>query len=123
MSGQQNVEHIKHQVTCCKIDPDRQTFTDKNDARLQFLLSMANSFSEMNPRSIPDGMRKQMLTVDTSEALFLTLKGMVSVIQVLLEKGFPYVPPGQMQSDRIEGEFGIYRSAAGGNYYISIDQI
>ena len=30
---------------------------------------------------------------------------------------------GQIQSDRIEGEFGIYCEKAGGNYYISIDQV
>ena len=51
---------------------------------------------------------------------FFTL---VSLIQTLLDKGFSYVLPGQMQSDRLEGEFGIYRSAAGGNYHISLDQL
>ena len=33
-------------------------------------------------------MRKQMLTIDTSEALSLTLNGLVSLIQTLLDKGF-----------------------------------
>ena len=45
--------------------------------RLQFLQNMENSFSEMNPRSIPGQMRNQLLTVDTSEALSLTLNGLV----------------------------------------------
>ena len=62
-----------------------------------------------------------MLTTDTSEALVLTLRGTVSLVKILLQHGFSYVMLGQIQSDRIEGEFGIYREKAGGNYYISID--
>ena len=84
---------------------------------------MQRDIIEMNPRSVPGQMRKQMLTIDTSEALSLTLNGLVSLIQTLLDKGFSYVLLGQMQSDRLESEFGIYRSAAGGNYHISLDQL
>ena len=66
-----NILNIKSPKATVRLnDPDWQTFTDKNNAPLQFLLSMANSFSEINSRSIPDGMRKQMLSIDTSEGLF-----------------------------------------------------
>ena len=30
---------------------------------------------------------------------------------------------GHFQSDRIEGEFGVFRQASGGNYYISYEQV
>ena len=63
------------------------------------------------------------LTEDTSYALHLTLKGIVALIKLLLTKGFTYVLPGIFQSDRLEGEFGIYRQSAGGNYYISVQQV
>ena len=104
-------------------DPDRYTISDANDARLQFLLDIADSFAEMDPRKLPNGMRVKMLTADTSEALAMTLRGVVSLTKVLLELKLSYVMLGQLQSDCIEGEFGIYRQSAGGNYHISFDQV
>ena len=63
------------------------------------------------------------LTTDTSDALFVTLKGMVAIIKVFLSKGFKYVLHGTFQSDRQEGEFGVFRKSAGGCYYISFQQV
>ena len=77
----------------------------------------------MDPRKLPSAMRIKMLTLDTSEPLVLTLQGIVSLTKVLLAQGLAYFMLGQMQSDRIEGEFGIYRQSAGGNYHISLDQV
>ena len=31
--------------------------------------------------------------------------------------------PGKIQSDKLEGEFGIYRQSSGGNYTISAEQV
>ena len=93
-----NILNVKSPKAAVRLnDPNRKPFSDKDDTRLQFLQSMATSFSEMNPRSVPGQMRKQMSTIDTSEALSLTLNGLVSLIQTLLDKGFSYVLPGQMQ--------------------------
>ena len=50
-----------------------------------------------------------MLTTDTSEAIVLTLRGIVSLVKTLLQHGFSYGMLGQIQSVRIDGEFGIYR--------------
>ena len=58
--------------------------------------------------------RVMCLTTDTSNALHLTLNGLVSLIKFLLKNGFSYVLPGNFQSDRLEGESGIYRQSAGG---------
>ena len=41
----------------------------------------------------------------------------------MLRFGCSYVLPGKIQSDRLEGEFGIYRGSSGGNYYISVEQV
>ena len=38
------------------------------------------------------------------------------------EKHFEYLLLGHFQSDSIEGEFGVFRQASGGNYYISYEQ-
>ena len=50
-------------------------------------------------------------------------EGLIALIKLLLSKGFKYVLPGTFQSDRLEGEFGVYRQSAGGCYYISLQQI
>ena len=63
------------------------------------------------------------LTADTSQALIITLKGLVSLIKHLLEKGLPYVMPGEMQSDRLEGESGAFRQMNGANYYMSFNHV
>ena len=51
-----------------------------------------------------------------------TLLGIVALIKLKLDVGFSYVLPGKIQSDRLEGEFGIYRQNSGGNYCISTYQ-
>ena len=71
----------------------------------------------------PHSGRVMCLTTDTSNALHLTLNGLISLIKLLLRNRFSYVLPGNFQSDRLEGEFGIYRQSAGGCYYISLQQI
>ena len=63
------------------------------------------------------------LTVNTSEALFITLNEISSLIKLLLSKGFSYVLPGSYHSDRLEDEYGIFRQSAGGCYYLSFQQI
>ena len=50
--------------------------------------------------SCKQGKRINTLTGDTSNALHVTLLGMVDLIKTLLS------------SDRVEGEFGIYRQTA-----------
>jgi len=118
------VEHIKRKIVGVRLnDPDRCTISDASDMWLQYLLDMAASFAEMDPRKLPSAMRIKMLTVDTSEALVLTLQGIVSLTKSVTCTRVLYVMLGQMQSDRIEGEFGIYRQLAGGNYHISLDQV
>ena len=40
-----------------------------------------------------------------------------------MRKNFSYVLLGHFQSDRIEGEFGVFRQSSVGNYYISYEQV
>ena len=86
-------------------DNDRLPFTDVNDKRLDFLLRMATIFVQMD-NSIK-GSRIKGLTTETSNALHQTLVGIVDLIKTLLIRGYKYVLPGKISSDRTEGEFGI----------------
>ena len=69
------------------------------------------------------GHRVRGLTADKSNALHLTLNGFVQLIKTLVLSHFKYVMPGTIQSDRLEGEFGIYRKPSGGNYTKSAEQV
>ena len=102
-------------------DPDRETFTDPNDPRLDFLLKMATMFKQMD-NSVRWN-RVKGLTGETANALHRTLVGIVELIRILLNQGYAYVLPGKFSSDRIEGEFGICRQSSGGNFTISAEQV
>ena len=70
------------------------------------------------------GYRVNGLTQETSNALHVTLLGMVDLIKTLLSLNHQkYVLPGKIQSDRIEAEFGKYRQSSDGNYMISTEQV
>ena len=104
-------------------DRNREPFRTLEDERYKFINDMADKFKEMDASLSKYSGRIMCLTVDTSNALYVTLQGIVALIKLLLTKGFSYVLPGTFQSDRIEGEFGIYKQSLGGCYYISTQQI
>ena len=53
--------------------------------------------------------RIHCLTHDTKRALVQTTEGLIAVCNHLLNSGFKYVLLRELQSDRIEGEFSVYR--------------
>ena len=69
--------------------------------------------------SSKSGARVCSLTGDITNALHITLNGLVQIIRKLLSLNIPYVFPGKLQSDRHDGEFGINHQSGGGNYLIS----
>lgn len=89
-------------------DPDRKPFRQTDDIRLDFLLEIATAFKK---EEVGKGRnRSASLTPETRNALSSTLCGFVHFIRdLLLNRDFEYVLPGHIQSDRLEGEFGIYR--------------
>ena len=104
-------------------DPDRAVFSTYDDERYDYLLQMAESFERMDTTSTKYTHRVMSLTADTSNALVITLRGLESLVKYLLSKDIKYIMLGDMQSDRIEGEFGAYRRLNGGNYYMSADHV
>ena len=63
------------------------------------------------------------ISVNTANALHITLHRLTSVVPVLLAENVKCVFLGQFCSDHIEREFGIYKRPNGGNYLISIMQV
>ena len=63
--------------------------------------------------------RIQCLTHDTKKAIVQTTEGMIDLCKHLLSTGFKYAFLREMQSDRIEGEFSVYRQSNGANYFMT----
>ena len=102
-------------------DKDREKIAATDDPRLEFVIKMGCSFKLMDVSK--QGNRIRCLTSETANALHKTLNGIVKICKSLLNLGFKYVLPGKIQSDRLEGEFGIYHGLSGGNYFISAEQV
>ena len=97
-------------------------YRSETDPRLAFLKAMAVMFKTMDAYSSSTKTRVKGLTTDTSNALHVTLNGIVNIVPILLRK-MSYVLTADFQSDRLEGEFGIFRQMSGGNFHISVTQV
>lgn len=62
--------------------------------------------------------RVASLTHDTRRALVQTLRGLIALCEHLFSLGFKYVLLRELQSDRIEGEFSVYRQSTGANSFM-----
>ena len=64
--------------------------------------------------------REHCVTHDTNKALVQTMQGMTFICTHLLtQAGFQYVLLRELQSDRIEGEFSVYRQSTGANAFMT----
>lgn len=67
--------------------------------------------------------RQECLTHDTLKALVQTTKGLIAVCKHLFSVGFEYVILREIQSDRIEGEFSVYRQSTGANAFMNAGDV
>lgn len=108
------VKHILH-----KNSLERQ-FENDDDDRLKFLadfLDWLNSWKSLN-------YGYGFLTHDTYNALTQSVSVMTAfIIYSLKNLEIPYVLPGKLQTDNLEGRFSRYRQLCGGNYNVSVLQI
>ena len=104
-------------------DPDREKFESIEDSRVIFLQKMVNMFKLMGNQDSQYPGRVMRLTEQTSKALDVSITGVQSFINILLEKGMSYCLTVESQSDNLEGEFGTWRQMNGGNYYMSFDKV
>ena len=59
--------------------------------------------------------RHQALTHDTKRALVQTMEALYELCQYLFTVGYKFVLLRQIQNDRLEGEFGVYRQSLAAN--------
>ena len=100
---------------------DRYPFTSEDDCRFDYLHNIARSFKLMDASQFR--YRITSLTADTSNALHMTLNGIIHLTRLFLTRKMNYVITNEFLSDRIEAEFGIWRQLSGGNYHISMQQV
>ena len=68
--------------------------------------------------------RKGSFTKETKSAVVQTLHRLYSLVPELLNiDGVEYVLIGKLQSDCLEGEFGVIRQMSGGCYFVSVEQV
>lgn len=79
-------------------------------------------FQEANSGHGPT--RIQCLTHDTKKALVQTMLGLKALCNYLLSSaGFEYVVLREIQSDRLEGEFSVYRQSTGSNILMTASDV
>ena len=67
--------------------------------------------------------RVQCLTHDTRRALVETTEGLISLCRHLFSISLQHVLLKELQSDRIEGEFSVYRQSTGANAFMSVGDV
>ena len=99
-------------------NPNRDVQTRSSTNLQEFLDLFNNSSSGYGCK------RFQSITHDTKKALVQTMEGLLAATQYLLNTaGFDYVLLGQLQSDRIEWEFSVYRQMTGGNAFMAVKDV
>lgn len=103
-------------------DFDRKPITASTDSQLDYLRRICEMFKKMAP--IQRGQRIMTLTSETRNSLVQTLTAITEFCEAILDDdAVKYVLLGNLQSDDLEGEFGVYRGMFGGLYHISVEQI
>ena len=116
------VLHMKsHELNITLNDKNIKPLFDPSDERSAYLLDMTIMFKQIDLYLRSTKLRKLTLTADTKAPLHVKFNG-ICLIPKLLTK-MKYVLIAELQSDRIEGEFGIHRVLSGGNFHIFIQQV
>ena len=99
-------------------DPHRAVQGPQSTNLQSFLAIFQEAASGHGPSRI------QCLTHDTKKALVQTMEGLIAVCRYLInEENFQYVLLREIQSDRIEGEFSVYRQSTGANSFMTTGDV
>lgn len=103
-------------------DSLRQAVTSLHCEALQTLRQFSEQCHLLNCRN--GSQRDKCLTIDTNFALWRSSMGLAALASELIQNHrFNYVLLGTLQSDRLEGEFGCYRSMNGSNYFMTVKDV
>ena len=99
-------------------DPHRAV-QDPESSNLQTFLAVFQGAASGHGAS-----RIQCLTHDTKKALVQTMQGLIAVCRYLFQNAdFKYVLLREIQSDRLEGEFAVYRQSTGANSFMTTGDV
>ena len=80
--------------------------------------------SSKQPNLVMGPLASSVSLMTRKKALMQTMRGLAAVCKYLLDTaGFTYVLLREIQSDRIEGEFGVYRQSTGGNAFMIVGDV
>ena len=88
---------------------NREPFSPTDYPKFKKMLKLAEQFKYMNVLGSTSSGHVMCLTSDTSNALNVTLTGLVSLVKLLLSLGSSYILPGNFPSDRLGTKCRIYR--------------
>ena len=108
-----NVVNVSAQGQDIRMRDPNCCVQDKNSTSLQTYLNIFEGAKSGFGKN-----RIESLTHDTKKALVQTTAGQMAVCKHLYSKGFKYVLLRELQSDRVEGEFSVYRQSTGGNAFM-----
>ena len=93
----------------------------KLDDRLKFLQSLKCSIENMAGGHGVS--RNHCFTSETKYAFMQTVVGLINIIGKIHALGYDKVLTGHINSDDLEGEFGVFRQMSGGTYYVAVEQV
>lgn len=103
-------------------DPKRKVISKTDSSTYDFLKELGSKWLSL--QSATGTKRITCLTKDTKEALYKTTMGLSALaIDLIDNHDFKYVLLGELQQDRLEGEFGVWRSMSGTNYYMTAKDV
>ena len=113
-----NIVNVSAKGQDIRLRDHNRSVQDKDSNNLQLFLDI---FKCMKSGHGPK--RVQCVTHDTKKALVQTTEGLIAICKHLLSVGFDYVLLRELQSDRIEGEFSVYRQSTGANAFMAAGDV
>lgn len=113
-----NIVNVSAKGQDVRIGDTNRAVQDKNSTNLKSFLDKLQAASSGYGQK-----RFQCLTHDTKRALMQTTQGLLAVSAHLLANGYRYVLLREIQSDRIEGEFSVYRQSTGANAFMGVSDV
>ena len=107
-----------------RIDDQFHVSWSHYNTSVEYHLDIISNDIKRMPEPKRDNDRHYTFTRETADSLTRTLIGLVEISKhQLTDSNVKFILLGSSQSDCIEEEFGVYRQAFGGLFYITVEQV